>query len=38
MIEGLDKETLKRLYITEQRTIREIAKLFGLKKRAGKGQ
>ncbi|KPJ56039.1 MAG: hypothetical protein AMJ42_05835 [Deltaproteobacteria bacterium DG_8] len=29
MIEGLNKETLKRLYIKEQKTTIEIAKMFG---------
>ena len=29
MIEGLNKETLKRLYITEQKSLNEIAEIFG---------
>ena len=29
MIEVLNKETLKRLYITEQKSLREIANMFG---------
>jgi len=29
MLEELNKEALKRLYITEKRTLREIAKMFG---------
>ena len=29
MIEGLNRETLKRLYVTEKKSTPEIAKIFG---------
>jgi len=29
MLEGLDRETLKRLYITEQKSLHKIARMFG---------